>query len=71
VQDGIAFLHEFRSYAEWQNIPVILNTYLTPAALAKAHAALERDLGVRVCLYKPQTTLEQLLRVLKAQLAAT
>lgn len=70
VQDGIAFLQEFRSYSEWQQIPVILNTHLTAVDLAPVRSALERDLGVSVCLYKPQTTLEQLIRAVNAGLAS-
>lgn len=67
AQDGIAFLHEFRSYAEWQNVPVILHTHLTPSRLEIVKAALARDLGIAVCLYKPKTTLQQLIRVVGQQ----
>lgn len=67
TQDGIAFLHEFRSYAEWQHVPVILHTHLTPSRLETVKAALARDLGIAVCLYKPKTTLEQLIRVVGQQ----
>jgi DNA-binding response OmpR family regulator len=59
---GIEFLHEFRSYAEWQAVPVIINTVLTPAHIARGTAALRRDLGVRAFLYKPQATLQDIIR---------
>jgi DNA-binding response OmpR family regulator len=59
---GIEFLHEFRSYAEWQSIPVIVNTLVSPAHVASVRAALINELGVCAVLYKPRTSLQQLLR---------
>jgi CheY-like chemotaxis protein len=67
--DGIEFLHEFRSYPEWRDIPVIVNTTLAPTALEPVGAALA-ELGVVTCLYKPYTTLQQLLSATRLQLAA-
>lgn len=61
VHDGIEFLHEFRSHSEWQSIPVIVNTNLTPQALAPVQGALAGDLGVVEVLYKPRTSLQQLI----------
>lgn len=69
VHNGVEFLHEFRSYPEWQNVPVVINTLLTPDVLQPFHEALERDFGVRLCLYKPRTSLEQLLSAVRKQLA--
>src|SRR5262245_28230032 len=43
---GLEFLHEFRSYAEWQAIPVVVHTDLPPSRTAFASAALQEDLGV-------------------------
>lgn len=60
---GVEFLHEFRSYAEWMSVPVILNTVLTATQLAPAIDALHRDLGIREVLYKPRTSLHDLVRV--------
>lgn len=59
---GIEFLHEFRSYGEWQHIPVIVNTVLSMPELGEAAEALKRDLGVRIVLYKPRATLHDLVR---------
>jgi two-component system chemotaxis response regulator CheY len=61
VHDGVEFLHELRSHAEWQSIPVIINTNLTPQALAPVQGALAGDLGVVEVLYKPRTSLQQLI----------
>jgi CheY-like chemotaxis protein len=71
AHDGIEFLHEFRSYPEWQRTPVIVNSAMHPAMLAPVRQALEYDLGVTTCLYKPQTTLQQLLRAIALQAAKT
>lgn len=60
---GIEFLHEFRSYGEWQHIPVVINTVLSTPELGQAAEALKRDLGVRAILYKPRATLHDLVRV--------
>lgn len=69
MHDGVEFLQEFRSYPEWQGIPVVINTSLTPAALAPVQAALENDLGVTACLYKPRTTLQQLINTVNLHVA--
>ena len=57
--NGVEFLYEFRSYAEWLELPVVVHTYVPPHELAQA-SILERELGVVRNLYKPETTLEQL-----------
>lgn len=59
---GIGFLHEFRSYPEWKHIPVILHTRLSPEVFTGIKDTLRQDLGVLAILYKPKTTLKQLLR---------
>ncbi|HTH72508.1 MAG TPA: response regulator [Candidatus Pristimantibacillus sp.] len=60
---GIEFLHEFRSYAEWLKLPVVLNTALTAEQIAPVMQALHRDLGIREILYKPRASLQDLVRV--------
>jgi DNA-binding response OmpR family regulator len=67
---GIEFLHELRSYPEWQELPVIINTNLTRQALEPVQNALQENLGVQVCLYKPRTSLHQLVKVVGERLAA-
>lgn len=68
--NGVAFLHEFRSYAEWQNVPVIVNTLVPPNRIAIVEKALKRDFGVVAVLYKPQTSLQDLQRAIKTHLVA-
>lgn len=59
---GIEFLHELRSYPEWQKIPVIVLSMVASRRLAAQKSALHA-LGVVDCLYKPDTSLERLARV--------
>ena len=68
ANDGIEFLHEFRSYPDWQDIPVIVQSSMTPEQLEPVRAALQSQLGVRLFLYKTTTTLSQLRRVVRETL---
>jgi DNA-binding response OmpR family regulator len=70
VHDGIEFLHEFRSHTEWRTIPVIVNTNLPKQALAPVQGALAGDLGVAEVLYKPRTTLQQLISSVRQRVPA-
>jgi DNA-binding response OmpR family regulator len=67
MHSGVEFLHEFRSYPEWQDVPVIVHSVLPPMQLTAVRSSLERDLGVRAILYKPRTSLQQLLRAVREQ----
>jgi DNA-binding response OmpR family regulator len=58
---GIEFLYEFRSYLDWQAIPVIIQSQVPPGEFVGSWQLLSQELGVKVYLYKPQTTLRQLL----------
>lgn len=64
---GIEFLHEFRSYAEWQEVPVIVNTFLPPDTIEPLKLSFS-ELKVRTFLYKPQTSLSMLIREVQRQL---
>lgn len=57
--NGVEFLYEFRSYSEWLHIPIIIHTFVPARELAHA-ATLEKELGVKKFLYKPNTTLQTL-----------
>lgn len=58
--NGIEFLYEFKSYTEWQPIPVIILTGL-PVQELEALGVLRTELGVVKVLSKTHTNL-QLLR---------
>ncbi len=66
--NGVEFLYEFRSYAEWQRVPVILLTNVQPSVL-RQHQEIMNSLGVVDYLYKPATTLVQLRRSINNQFA--
>jgi CheY-like chemotaxis protein len=68
--NGIEFLHELRSYPEWRDLPVVVNTIMPPHKLAAAKQPLQEALGVRAILYKPTATLADLLRAVREHMAA-
>lgn len=57
---GVEFLHELRSYPEWQNIPVILCTLVPISELERFKTAFE-TIGVVGYAYKPETSLKKLV----------
>lgn len=62
---GLEFLHEFRSYAEWQNIPVIINTVIPQQRFNYSPQYLEQ-LGIKKIIYKPSASLQQIIREIRA-----
>lgn len=60
---GVEFLYELRSYTDWQHIPVIIQTQVSPGEFAGNRQILKQQLNVAAYLYKPQTTLQQLVKV--------
>lgn len=66
--NGIEFLYEFRSYAEWQPVPVIIQSLVPPQEF-RMNSVLWRELGVVAYLYKPRTSLRRLLTTVHDQLA--
>lgn len=59
---GIEFLYEFRSYQEWQDIPVLINSQVPPSEFSDSWSLLKDELGIANYLYKPSTTFATLLR---------
>ncbi|HVU59824.1 MAG TPA: response regulator [Candidatus Saccharimonadales bacterium] len=70
AHSGVEFLYEFRSYADWQDVPLIILSCVPPAEFAANAAQLQNDLGISAYLYKPQTTLQRLLNQVAAAIAA-
>lgn len=64
AHNGIEFLYEFRSYAEWVDVPVVIYSTMQPHLLTQS-ATLYKDLGVVRVLYKPQISLEQFCRIVQ------
>jgi len=65
---GIEFLYEFRSYPEWQAIPVLVHTAVPPGEFEGSWQILGRELGIDIYLYKPRTSLARLLSDVRGQL---
>lgn len=66
---GIEFLYEFRSYSEWQGIPVIIQTTVPPSEFSDNWELLRQELGVKTYLYKPETDISQLIDAVAEQLS--
>jgi DNA-binding response OmpR family regulator len=62
---GIEFLYEFRSYPEWQDIPVVIVSHVPPAEFSASYQVLTGELGVRAYHYKPHTSLRRLLAAVR------
>ncbi len=58
---GIEFLYELRSYADWQKVPVIINSVVPPREFNNSYKLLKKELGVVDYLYKPSSTLKTLV----------
>lgn len=56
--NGIAFLHEFRSYSDWQKVPVVVYSFLPRDNVGILEAL--KSLDVHTYLYKPQKKLADL-----------
>lgn len=62
---GVEFLYEFRSYPDWQSIPVLIQTAIPPGEFTGNQRILRRELGVAHYLYKPQTSLRELVAAIQ------
>ena len=61
AHSGAEFMYEFRSYPDWQSVPVIVHTQVPPQQFSDSFAATQRQLGIVEYLYKPATDLNTLL----------
>lgn len=68
---GIEFLYELRSYPDWQDIPVIIQTHVPPGEFALNRRLLREQLGVLTYLYKPDASLSVLIGYVQEHLAVT
>lgn len=59
---GIEFLYEFRSYLDWQHIPVLAHTNVPAGEFAASAQLMKDELGIAAYLYKPKTSLKALLK---------
>lgn len=68
---GIEFLYEFRSYPDWQEVPVLIHTQVPAAEFNDSWELLRGELGVREYLYKPHTSLKRLTASVDGHLPAS
>jgi DNA-binding response OmpR family regulator len=61
---GIEFLYEFRSYPDWQDVPIVVFSSLSAEELKEAVGGFEH-LNVHTYHYKANTTLSQLVRTVE------
>lgn len=59
---GVEFLYEFRSYLDWQAIPIIILTNVPASEFDGCQQLLNHELNVAAYMYKPETSLKKLLR---------
>lgn len=67
---GIEFLYEFRSYADWQGIPVLVHTHVPESEFSDSWQLMQQELGVQAYLYKPRTSLHELVKAVNENLSA-
>ena len=65
AHSGAAFLYEFRSYQDWSSVPIIMHTLVHPDTVRVYEKSL-KELGVVAALYKPQTSLGELLATVRS-----
>lgn len=69
AHNGLEFLYEFRSYTDWQHIPVIVNTNIPPPrSFSSTNENLYEGLGIKAWHYKPETSLQLLIRSVNEEL---
>jgi twitching motility two-component system response regulator PilH len=70
AHNGVEFLYEFRSYPEWQNVPVVILTHVSAGEFAGSWQLLTGELNVGAYLYKPHTNLKKLVRTVEGLVPA-
>jgi DNA-binding response OmpR family regulator len=63
AHSGVEFLYEFRSYADWQSVPVAILSTVPPAEFRSCREVLYNQLGVKEYYYKPHTNLKKLVQI--------
>lgn len=68
LHNGVEFLYEFRSYHEWQAIPVIILSQISPERTTIGRALWEH-IRIADYYYKPRTSLRDLIAAVETTLA--
>lgn len=56
---GIEFLYEFRSYPDWQSLPIVIYGSLSPEEVRESLSGFD-NLNINDYLYKPTTPLSEI-----------
>jgi DNA-binding response OmpR family regulator len=64
---GIEFLYEFRSYADWQTVPVLVLSHV-PQEDSGIDQRIMGKIGIEAYLYKPKTSLKKLAQIINRKL---
>lgn len=65
---GIEFLYEFRSYSDWQDTPILIHSQVPQSEFVDSLDLLKKQLNVAAYLYKPRTSLQELLNSIEQNL---
>jgi DNA-binding response OmpR family regulator len=71
AHSGIEFLYEFRSYSDWQSVPVIILSHVPPAEFKESAGVMKESLGVQEYYYKPKTNLKRIIQIVDAATVRT
>ncbi len=65
AHSGVEFLYEFRSYADWQAVPIIVHSHVPAAFFGSTNStSVAKQLGIAEYFYKPNTSLQTLLKAI-------
>ncbi|MEX2014673.1 MAG: response regulator [Candidatus Saccharimonadales bacterium] len=65
--NGLEFIHEFKSYNDWFDIPIVIYSDLSAEELGRA-VNWREDMNIIKHFYKPTTTLRELNRYVRGVL---
>jgi len=67
---GVEFLYEFRSYADWQAVPIVVMSAVPSVEFESSQQLLFEQLGVVAYHYKPRTNLQKLVNSIESILVS-
>lgn len=59
--NGLEFIHEFRSYDDWLDIPIIIYSQISEDDVGMTEK-IKNDMGITQHFYKPTTTLKKVIQ---------
>lgn len=67
---GVEFLHELRSYADWQNLPVVIFSSVNPQVLG-GEEATKASLTISAYVHKPTASLSKLAKTIEQSIKSS